>query len=75
MSQLASSAGKGDRARNNFSTKFRDNYASINWSKEVPLEGICDFCGESSKLEVISNRTMAGFCVCAGGCKKNETLQ
>ncbi len=27
-------AGKGDRPRNCFSKKYRDNYDSINWNKE-----------------------------------------
>jgi hypothetical protein len=32
-SYLKNEAGKGDRPRNCFSDKFRDNYDLINWSK------------------------------------------
>jgi hypothetical protein len=31
MSERTSSAGKGDRARNNHSSQFRSNYNQINW--------------------------------------------
>lgn len=31
MSNNHNSAGKGSRARNNFSSEFRDNYDEINW--------------------------------------------
>lgn len=33
-SYLKNEAGKGDRPRNCFSDKFRDNYDLINWSKK-----------------------------------------
>jgi hypothetical protein len=29
-------AGKGDKPRNCFSQKYRDNYDSINWNKKTP---------------------------------------
>lgn len=37
MSKQKSSAGKGDRARNNYSREFRNNYDEINWGppKEI----------------------------------------
>lgn len=31
-------AGKGDKPRNCFSQKYRDNYDSINWSKKEEKE-------------------------------------
>jgi hypothetical protein len=31
MSDKPTGAGKGDRARNNYSREFRDNYDEINW--------------------------------------------
>lgn len=33
-----SEAGKGDRARNCFSQKYRDNFDSINWDKKQKKE-------------------------------------
>jgi len=33
MSNKATGAGKGDKARNNYSREFRDNYDEINWGR------------------------------------------
>ncbi len=33
MSQQTSSAGKGDKARNNCSSQFWDNYDQIDWGR------------------------------------------
>jgi len=38
MSSKANSAGKGSRARNNSSKKFRVNYSRIEWRKTEPAE-------------------------------------
>jgi hypothetical protein len=34
QSSNANGAGKGDKPRNCFSKKYRDNYDSINWNKK-----------------------------------------
>jgi hypothetical protein len=33
---MSNQAGKGDKPRNNFSRKFRDNYDSIDWGSSKP---------------------------------------
>ena len=39
-----SGAGKGDRARNNASRKFKNNYAGIQWGKKLnPLQRLVAF--------------------------------
>lgn len=49
------SAGKGDKPRNCFSKKYKDNYENINWSEsDSPKEKICPTCKDmvSSSLKV-----------------------
>ena len=49
MSNNHNSAGKGSRARNNFSSEFRDNYDEINWGP--PKEIVDSFAKTRKKIQ------------------------
>jgi hypothetical protein len=38
MNSNNNQAGKGDKPRNCFSKKYRDNYDAINWNKKKSIE-------------------------------------
>jgi hypothetical protein len=47
-------AGKGDRPRNCFSQKYRDNYDSINWVKKSVKEEY-SVCYDENGIEIKNN--------------------
>lgn len=51
MENKNNDAGKGDRARNCFSQKYRDNYDSINWNKKEIKEEY-SVCYDENGLEI-----------------------
>lgn len=46
-------AGKGDKPRNCFSQKYRDNYDAINWNKKENIE--YSICYDENGVEIKNN--------------------
>ena len=49
-----SQAGKGDKPRNCFSQKYRDNYDSIQWNKKKSKEEY-SACYDENGIEIIND--------------------
>ena len=48
-------AGKGDRPRNCFSQKYRDNYDSINWNNKENIEEY-SVCYDENGIEINTDK-------------------
>jgi hypothetical protein len=48
-------AGKGDKPRNCFSQKYRDNYDEINWNKKENIEEY-SICYDENGIEIQNNQ-------------------
>jgi hypothetical protein len=48
-------AGKGDKPRNCFSQKYRDNYDSINWNKKENIEEY-SVCYDENGIEIKNDK-------------------
>lgn len=55
MEEQKSQAGKGDKPRNCFSQKYRDNYDSINWNKKEDIEKY-SICYDENGIEIVNNQ-------------------
>ena len=69
-------AGKGDRARNNHSPRFRSNYDEINWG--APEMAVCPDCGNkvpASKMVKLSVRIKNGYAETSTCCNFKNTRE